>query len=199
MNPLFKNFFSVPTSRRDVAEGELLVAEPFMVDRWFGRSVVLIIDHNAQGTTGLVMNNLVQAKIAEAVPAITRDDIDVYVGGPLGLDRLIYIHTLGDIIPGGHQVRPDLWVGGDFDAMIDYVNHGYPLEGTLRFIVGYSGWAPRQLAGELEKNSWAVSDYPFPASNLLEGTDDAYWHKIVEKLGATYRPWTVVPQDSRAN
>ena len=103
--------------------------------------------------------------------------VPVYCGGPLGSDRMVFMHTLGDdVFAGAKQFAPGLWLGGDFDAAIDYVNSGYPLDGLIRFFIGYSGWTAEQLKSELHANSWAVADCPSDKTMLLSLSDDAYWH-----------------------
>ena len=62
-----------------------------------------------------------------------------------------------------------MYIGGDFDCMIDYVNAGYPLEGFVRFCLGYSGWDVGQLDDELKNNVWAVTSMK-DADTILQGS-----------------------------
>ena len=201
MKGLSKSFFFVPNERKAVQPGELLVAEPFMKDKWFGRSVIEIIDNDdITGTTGIVLNNRLTATLSEVFSDITAKDVPLFCGGPVGHDRLFFIHTLGDtIIPEAKEISPGLWIGGRFASAVDYVNSGYPTESSIRFFVGYSGWSAGQLASELRDNTWAVPERDYNAHSLLTDSGDKFWHKIVKEMGEKYRPWLLLPQDSRAN
>lgn len=55
-----------------------------------------------------------------------------------------------------------------------------------------------QLDGELLKNVWAVTEIP-SIGRLLEGEEDAYWHKIVRAMGHKYRGWLYHPRNPHSN
>ena len=200
MKGLSTSFFFVPNGRNSAAPGELLVAEPFLKDKWFGRSVIAIIDDDERGTTGVVLNNQLDTTLSEVFSDIEVPDIPVFCGGPLGHDRLFFLHTLGDeIIPEAREISPGLWLGGRFSSAVEYVNSGYATEGTMRFFIGYSGWSKGQLSEELQDETWAVPAKNIKASSLLVGEGDKYWHKIVNQMDSRYRPWLLIPRDARAN
>lgn len=203
MKSIDTTFIDLTTLKREPATGSLLVAQPFLSEKWFNRAVIAVIDHDdADGTTGVVLNLPLEATLSDVLEGIHRQDpVTVYCGGPLSQDRLYFIHTLGDeIIPGARCFAPGLWIGGDFDSAIDYVNDGYPVEGHLRFFIGYSGWAKGQLAEELNADTWAVdTNLPDDIHDLLKGSGDSFWHRIVKDLGPHYRSWNFIPQDASAN
>ncbi|MCI9054603.1 MAG: YqgE/AlgH family protein [Muribaculaceae bacterium] len=202
MKNIKTSFLDISTLKVPVHTGDLLVAQPFLQEEWFNRAVITVIDHSAEeGTTGAVLNLPIQSTLSEVLDGVTREEpVPVYCGGPLSQDRLFFVHTLGDsIIPDARQYAPGQWIGGDFAAAIDYVNQGYPIDGMLRFFVGYSGWTPGQLDEEIEADTWAVQSDAASAGKLLEGAGDAYWHRIVRSLGSFYRHWLMIPQDIRSN
>ena len=82
--------------------------------------------------------------------------------------------------------------------MIDYVNSDYPIEGAVRFYLGYSGWDVGQLDDELKQNVWAVAPIS-DAENLLLGSDDGYWHGQVRTMGQKYKGWLYHPQNPALN
>ena len=91
-----------------------------------------------------------------------------------------------------------LYIGGRFKDIIDYVNADYPVEGNVRFYLGYSGWDIGQLDNELLENVWAVAPI-VDAGQLLLGGDDGYWHDQVRSMGYNYRGWLYHPQNPRLN
>lgn len=202
MKNIDTSFFKISTEKLSVKAGDLLIAEPFLGETWFNRAVISLIDHSVEdGTTGVVLNHPITSTLDEVLDGVNSDShIKVYCGGPLSQDRLYFVHTLGDeIIPDARLYAPGLWIGGNFDAAIDYINEGYPTDGQIRFFIGYSGWAPGQLDEEINDDTWAVQNNADTLPDLLVGEGDAYWHKAVRSLGDHYRLWQLLPQDIKAN
>lgn len=184
-----------------IAPGSMLVAEPFLSESYFNHGVITLVDYADDGALGLVMNNQTQHRLDAFVDGVDeKADVPVYCGGPIGQDRMVFMHTLGDkVFSGAREFAPGLYLGGDFDEAIDYVNSGYPTEGVLRFFIGYSGWDSGQLEAELDNDTWAVTDAPTDLSILLSGDADAYWHKFVRRMGEDYRAWRFFPRNVLAN
>ena len=87
------------------------------------------------------------------------EEIPLFLGGPVGTQMMFYMHTLGpEVVPEAIEVGDGVWFGGDFDAIKRYVELGAPVEGRIKFIVGYSGWEKDQIASELQRHDWAVLD-----------------------------------------
>lgn len=192
--------FNIDIENISPQKGSLLVAEPFLRESYFNHSVICLIDYDSIKTTmGIVLNRRLDIDLASVVPAITIDtEIPLFCGGPLSCDRLFYIHTLGDIIPKSQTIIPGLYFGGDFDIISDYINSGYPIEGKVRFFLGYSGWDKGQLADELKENVWAVTSIS-DIDMLLIGEDNSYWHNMVRSMGVKYRNWLYQPIDPTSN
>lgn len=187
-------------TRRIPRAGSLLVAEPFLRERYFHHAVICLVDYEPRGSAmGIVLNNRTSYTLQDLLPAVTVEKpIPVYCGGPMSCDRLYFIHTLGDLIPSSREIAPGLHIGGDFDSMLSIVNDGYAVDGHLRFFLGYSGWGVEQLDEELLKSVWAVTDIP-DLGSLLSGEEDSYWHNIVRSMGENYRGWLYHPRNPHAN
>lgn len=202
MKGIDTTFFDMSTLKLPVGDGDLLVAQPFMDEAWFKCGVITVIDYDSkEGTTGVVLNNAMNYTLPDVLDGVNSAvKVPVYCGGPVSQDRLYFIHTLGDeILPGARRYAPGLYIGGDFDAAMQYVNEGYPTEGIIRFFIGYSGWSPGQLEQEIEENTWAVLKSPQDPQSLLRGSGPHYWHRAVAALGPHYRPWRHIPADTHAN
>ena len=183
------------------AGGRLLVAEPFLDEEYFSHSVVSLIDYErGGGAMGVVLNRRTPTMLADVLEDDSiKCDVPVFCGGPLALDRVFFLHTLGsDISPGARPYAPGMYVGGDFDAITDYVNSGYGLDGVVRFFVGYSGWDEGQLEQEIAEGTWALAEAA-PGVPLLSGHGDTFWHRAVRGLGESYRPWRLVPRLTCSN
>lgn len=180
--------------------GDLLLAEPLMNDVAFQRSVVVLTVHSEElGSMGFVTNRCSNYTLNELVAEIeTEKEIPIYIGGPVHHDRLYYIHTLGNLIPESIEVCNGLYVGGDFRAMIEYVNSGAQIEGKVRFFLGYSGWEKKQLENELSNFDWAVSKMRFP-QRLLTLDEEEAWRAEVSELDERYLLWLNCPSSTILN
>lgn len=202
MNDLNTHFFKVSGTKLMPCAGHVLIAEPFLSDDCFNHGVVSLIDYlPEEGTTGVVLNNRTEYMLPELLdgidPAVS---IPVFCGGPLGQDRLYFIHTLGsDVIPNARRYTGGLYIGGDFDSAIKYVNQGYPTEGCIRFFIGYSSWAEGQLEREIMDERWVNMLYPPSPEEILTGAGDRFWHRFVGYLGDSYRAWNLLPRNAVCN
>lgn len=200
MKNLDSTIFNIDIPTGTPAVGSLLIAEPFLKEHWFCHAVICMLDCDpGQSAMGVVMNRPSGQTLNNLIDGVTTpNDIPVWVGGPMSLDRLFFIHTLGPLIPGAREIAPGLYLGGDFDEMLSYINGGLDPEGTIRFFVGYSGWSPGQLNQEIADHVWAVSN-PGQATDLLTGGDDRYWHRYVRRLGPSHHHWHLHPLNPQLN
>lgn len=193
---LFKIF-----TREMPRPGSLLIARPFLEDSNFTRSVVLMVDCDAEGgeALGVILNRLLDLGINDALKEVDLPgNPPLNLGGPVGHDRLVLVHTLGDdIIPDSIAVGEGLWVGGDFEAVKDYIRGGGETEGCIKFTVGYAGWSEDQLRKELDEGTWAVGHLPVEALMLADGPE--MWKKAVGALDARYELWKRLPLKAGLN
>ena len=192
--------FKIEMNHRTPFAGALLVSEPFLREDYFCHAVICIVEYEVGSSTmGIVLNKATDLTLNSLVPQINKDIfIPIYCGGPLSCDRLYFIHTLGDIIPQSQKISDGLYIGGDFEAIIEYINSGFPIKNNIRFFLGYSGWDPGQLEDELKHHVWAVSESNCN-QKLLEGHGDKYWHKYVKTLGEEFRGWLYHPENPQMN
>ena len=179
--------------------GSLLLSEPLMDDAYFSRAAILVLDEpDDGGHLGLILNKATEMTLNDLMPDWEAGKrVPVYCGGPVDLERMFLLHTLGEQFGSCVEVIPGVYVGADLDKIIEYIEDGGEVDGKLRFFLGYCGWSPGQLNGELNNHTWAVN--PKPEFNLLEDHGDPYWRREVESLGETYRSWLVVPSDPSLN
>ncbi len=179
------------------AAGRLLVAEPFMVDFYFRRSVVLLADHNEEGTFGLILNKPVSVRFDEVLKGFSGFKGDIFMGGPVQNENVFYLHTLGQRIAGSMQIMDGLWWGGESEALRRMILNGEVDPKDVRFFLGYSGWAGNQLDEELKRHSWIVT--AAPASFLLDTQPGLLWKETLQRLGGHYHYWTRFPNDPQSN
>lgn len=201
MEDLNLDIFNLYDSQPAPARGSLLVAKPTVEDLCFKRSVTILVDHdNEDGSMGVIVNKPTRYLLNEVVPDIEcSEDVPLYLGGPVGTQMLFFIHTLGtDVIPDSVQVAPGVFFGGDFDVMKEYLASGKPINGKVKFMVGYSGWGVGQLESELKRHDWAVLK-DATAELLMNDDGDAIWNQAVALFGDQYRLWKTWPTDVSMN
>lgn len=193
------DIFHLSDLQPDPKRGSLLIAKPTVDDTCFSRSVIITVNHSEHGSMGLIVNKPSGITLNEVIDGLlTDEDIPLYLGGPVNTELLFYIHTLGDAIPGAKPLTNDLFVGGNYDAMKRYINSGAPINGKVKFMLGYSGWAASQLEAEIGMNDWAVCHAIH--SNLILSNDEAdIWQLSVARLGERYRMWLNWPSDLSMN
>ena len=97
-------------------KGQLLIAAPILLDPNFRRSVVLVIEHSAEGALGVVLNRPTDLTVAEAVPELSDlDDGVVFAGGPVQRQAVIALAEYSGPPPEGSVCGPIAPVGIDSD------------------------------------------------------------------------------------
>jgi len=193
-----KDLFNISKlSLIEPAKGLILISEPFNEDKYFQRSVVLLCEHNDEGSFGYVVNNIMNVKLSTLLPAIKSEEFEVGLGGPMSPNNVYYIHTLGDEIEGSVKVRDGLYTGGDFNQIVTLINTGLINNTQIHFFLGYSGWSNGQLVEEINRNSWIVSDIDI--KNLMRNNGNQLWKETLEKKGGKYQTIANFPLDPSLN
>ena len=169
-----------------------------MNDFHFGRSVVLLIEHNdTEGTFGIIVNKPLNVRLRELADVFKGFDAPVLLGGPVAENQIFFMHTLGDLIPDSCKIMDGLYWGGDTDTLNTLIGQGIANKDNVRFFLGYSGWEPGQLFSELERNSWAVCKAN--AKMLLNTPADQLWKTLVTHIGGEYEMWKRFPKNPEDN
>src|SRR5919107_2126984 len=123
------------------AAGVLLIADPFLKDPNFMRTVVLLTEHQAEGTVGFVLNRQYENTLDELIPEIEGFPVPVYYGGPVQMNTIHFLHTRPEVVPGGVEIMPGVFWGGNFDTVMELLKLGAIAPTDIRFFIGYSGWS----------------------------------------------------------
>jgi putative transcriptional regulator len=175
--------------------GDLLIAEPFMKDANFKRAVVLLCEHNADGTFGLVLNRKLELKVNDVMPEFEGENVDLYYGGPVGADTLHFIHSYGDLIEGSVHLKNNIYWSGNFEQIKLLFETKSVDANRFRFFVGYSGWGKNQLVEELAINSWIIASN---FENILV-SHQQLWKLVLKSLGGEYHFVSTFPEDPQLN
>lgn len=181
----------------DPGPGILLVADPFLKDPNFHRTVVFLCEHNENGSFGYVVNRQYVNTLDQFLPGLEEHKLPVYYGGPVQQDSIHFLHEYPNEIPGGQEVMKGIYWGGDFDALIDVIKSPSFDAEKIRLFIGYSGWEAGQLTGEIEEKSWltvkATRKILFH-ENYLE-----VWKDSLKLMGGEYEMMINYPTDPQLN
>lgn len=180
------------------AKGDLLISEPFLPDPNFERSVILLCEHNEEGSLGFVLNKPTEHQLSDVLEESASFQKTLYQGGPVQLNTLHFIHRAPDLIPDGNAVKEDIFWGGDYEQLLSLMNTRQLAPRDIRFFVGYSGWSPGQLEEELQEDSWFV--YKQTSSrDVFDASAADLWRKVLKNMGGKYRMFSNYPTDPRLN
>lgn len=190
------NFFQIENSLLP-QKGRILISEPFLMDNYFKRSIVLITEHSGEGTVGFVLNKPVNMKVNEIITDFPVVDAIVSLGGPVQTNTIHYVHTMGDIIPNSMKIMDNIYWGGEFDVIKGLLKSGILNSQNIRFFLGYSGWQSNQLEGELNENAWVVAE--IKPEEIMSPMNKYFWNKALNRLGVKYQMWSNFPENPQMN
>lgn len=167
--------------RTIVRPGRLLVATPELGEATFTRTVVLVLDHDEEGTLGVVLNRPTTTDVDDVLPgwsvALTLPG-GLYEGGPVVPDGALGVAVVRDpaVTPPGW--RPMCGRVGlvDLDLPVEAVTS---LVAGVRIFAGYAGWGVDQLDDEIAAGAWWVVDGS--ESDLLSPEPDLLWHAVLRR------------------
>jgi putative transcriptional regulator len=136
-----------------------LIAMPGLKDPNFSRTVTYICEHTDQGAMGIIINRPMEIRLGEVLDQLDIEpvalgvaDAQVYLGGPVQIDRGFVIHTGPVEFDSTLSVTPDIRVTTSRDVL-EAIAEGRGPEQRL-IALGYAGWGSGQLEEELRANAW---------------------------------------------
>lgn len=178
------------------AKGKVLIAEPFMADPYFKRSVVLITDYSEKEISGFILNKSVGIKLKDIIN-INEFNASVNVGGPVTPDSLYYIHTKGLALEGSTSITDDLYFGGNFEQLQELIAARQINSEEILFFMGYAGWGYDQLQEEMKSGSWIVTDLKDTSIKAL--SKQSLWQDTLKNMGTQQAVLSNFPEDPSLN
>ncbi len=165
----------VVTPVRAPTRSRLLVATPRLEDPNFDRTVVLMIEHDDEGSVGVVLNRPSPLAVSDVLPrwgVRCGEDARVRIGGPVEPEAMLALAAAG---PDEAGCRP---IGGRLalvDLSVDPAELSESID-PIAVFTGYAGWGPGQLDFELREGAWWVFDSR--PTDLSPDTDDL-WREVL--------------------
>ncbi|MEQ8194995.1 MAG: YqgE/AlgH family protein [Rhodospirillales bacterium] len=166
--------------------GQLLVAMPGMPDPRFSKTVIYMCAHNSEGAMGLVVNRPIESlsfpDLLEQLGIGTdqmNQQIRVLFGGPVESGRGFVLHSSDYRQEATMPVDEKVALTATVDILKAIAGGVGPNQSLLA--LGYAGWGPGQLDGEIKANGWLNVD----ADDSLVFDDglDTKWERALKKIG----------------
>lgn len=175
-----------PQNDAEIGPGTLLIASTALTGPTFARTVIYLIEHDHNGTLGVVLNRMSEAAVFNVLPQwaeLAASPRAVFIGGPVQTESAVCLGvTRSGIDPQTQpQLRPVLGpvVMVDLDADPEELA---PVLTGVRIFAGYAGWDAGQLADEIAEDSWLVA--PGLPTDLLAPADVDIWDTVLRR-----QPW----------
>jgi putative transcriptional regulator len=162
-------------------KGMFLVAARDMRDPRFLHSVVLLVRHGEDGTTGLIINRPTTVLLSQAVADLKGADRakhTLYFGGPVQMNVMMFLIRSGSPIKNADQVSKDVYLSGSRATLEKLLGHD-KRENELRVYAGYAGWAPGQLDTEIAEGDWHL--VPADTRAIFEQEPVKVWQGLIDQ------------------
>jgi len=181
----------------EIAAGKILIADPFLRDPNFMRSVIFLCEHQPEGSFGFVLSRTYPTPIGELIEGLEGCKFPVYYGGPVQTDTLHFLHRSPGLITGGVEVANGIYWGGEFSDVVQLIQQNKLSLINIRFFIGYSGWGGGQLESEMEQKTWLVTE---GNKKLVFQTETgAIWKDALKQKGGEYQQLINYPIDPQLN
>ncbi|MGE3954437.1 MAG: YqgE/AlgH family protein [Parachlamydiales bacterium] len=187
-----------PLPYSHLAKGTFLVATPEIETGIFFRGVVLLCDHSASGSFGVVINKPLEVELPEEILSlenIANTDVELRAGGPIQTNQMMLLHTSSEDPEQTTEICEGVHLGGDLDFLQHLVDN--PEGGPVRLCFGYTAWTPGLLEREFLDGHW----YLCPASkrHLFETPPAELWRTLLREMGGKYAVLSMIPDDLSLN
>jgi putative transcriptional regulator len=179
------------------ARGTLLIANPFLKDPNFMRTVIFLCEHKEEGSFGFVINKLFSTTLGDLMPELQEFKIPLYFGGPVQKDTIHFLHQYPDVIAGGEEVFDGVYWGGNFESVVALIKINEIDFSKIKFFIGYSGWSENQVEDELKEKSWLTVEAT--RKLLFHKKPDDIWKDSLKHLGGDYEMMINFPIDPQLN
>jgi putative transcriptional regulator len=166
--------FSAQEHLSRLRPGAVLLARD-LADPNFNATAVLLCQHGAEGSYGLVLNrpsHMPLSEVFDKPPAWAGDAARkqrIHIGGPVQPEELQILQVTTEPVPGSYLVAPEVYLGGYWGDLKDILDLDPK---SIRLFLGYSGWGAEQLAQEVQAQAWEV--WNVDVKRLLLGPESAW-------------------------
>jgi putative transcriptional regulator len=181
-----------------IEKGTFLIASPEIEEGLFFRSVVLICEHNMNGSFGLVINKPIELDLPEellSVENMENPHIQFRAGGPVQTNQMMLLHTENNIPDHTLNVCPGVFLGGNLEFLQQAMEEK---EGPfIHLCFGYCGWGGGHLEKEFMNGHWFLS--PASKHTIFDIPPEKLWQHVLREMGGKYASLSMIPEDLSLN
>jgi putative transcriptional regulator len=165
-----------------VTVGSVLIAQPFWNEDIYKRSVILITDHDAFRTRGIMINKTSAMTVHAALPEIDTDD-SVYFGGPIAPGMITCVHGIQHI-PEADYLGCGLFIGGDTEYITEVIGKNEIDLEKIKFCAGVVEWNAGELDHELTEKKWWISK--ITSHEVFDLPPEILWSELLMQMNNLY-------------
>ena len=178
--------------------GKLLVASRNLADPRFAETVILLVQYDAQGVVGLILNRRTDIPLSRVLEGLkgAKDRSDpAYLGGPVETPLVFALFQSSAKIEGAEHIFGGVYLISA-KPVFEQVISARPDPGIFHVYLGYAGWTKDQLRKEVELGAWFI--FPPDAGTVFNSDPDSLWLEMIRKTelklarseAAGTGPWT---------
>ncbi len=179
--------------------GKLLVARPQLMGSIFGGAVLLILDHNADGTVAVILNQPIDVSVTDILEPwgdLVSQPNALFCGGPVAPNGAICLASLTNPTyePLGYRFAFGEIGIVHLDTPVEILSGAFR---DARIFAGYAGWDPGQLEAELDDEAWWLVDYEY--EDVFNDATTNLWRDVLRRQKAPLCYYANWPQDPGKN
>lgn len=197
----------MPSPTPDLETPVLLVAMPQIQDPFFSQSVVLLIDHQPEGSFGLIINRPTELTVKEVLDGLEIEWCGetgalTHFGGPVQPQMgTVLFDEHGAPLAGVEETTLEISAGVRITQHIgDLSTIAAQPPTAFRLLLGYAGWGQGQLEQEIQRNDWLIA--PLDTGFLFESDAETVWNRVLHSIDidpSSLPSWTEATDPEKVN
>lgn len=190
----------MPAHNEHYGKGYFLIANPVFPDPNFSRTVVLLCNHDDQGSFGLVINRPAPITAKEIFEEMRVSDCPtgkIFIGGPVSPSQVFYLCRSKVTLPELEAICDGIYMGLSWELLDNLMMRVEDPDKNIRFYMGYSGWGAGQLAGEMTRLSWLTCEAQ--SKFVFQENEEGIWANAVKSMGKEYEYLLKAPVNPQWN
>lgn len=193
-----KNIMMDPVAYSQIQRGTLLIATPDIEVGFFFRGVILVCEHNANGSFGLLINKALDLDLPDEIVNVNQlanSHIGIRAGGPVQTNQMMLLHSSDQIEQQTLKICDGVYLGGDLQFLQESI---LDAEGPdIHLCFGYAGWGAGQLEREFLDGHWFL--HPASTKHIFHTPSEKLWQVLLREMGGKYATLSMIPEDLSLN
>jgi putative transcriptional regulator len=181
-----------------IQKGTFLIATPDIDSGFFFRGVILVCEHNPNGSFGLLINKSLNLELPEEIinlSHLVNPRIGIRAGGPVQTNQMMLLHSSENIQNQTLKICEGVYLGGDLQFLQEVItdqNGPY-----VHLCFGYAGWGTGQLEREFLDGHWFL--HQASSSHIFAIPPEKLWQSLLREMGGKYATLSMIPEDLSLN